>query len=103
MIASNIDQSATGLENWLAANHTSPSEAALRNERLELLATALQELPEDQRKIVLLARIRELPLQQIADATGRTLPAVAGLLRRGIARLRELMERSGNQEGPGEP
>ena len=91
-LSASIDQSAAGLENWLAADHTSPSMAAERNEHLLHLANALAELPEEQREVVILKHIRDRTLQQIADESGRTVPAVAGLLRRGLAKLREILE-----------
>ncbi len=91
-LSAGIDQSAAGLENWLAADHTSPSMAAERNEHLLHLANALAELPEEQREVVILKHLRDRTLQQIADESGRTVPAVAGLLRRGLAKLREILE-----------
>jgi RNA polymerase sigma-70 factor (ECF subfamily) len=91
-LSADIDQSAAGLENWLAADHTSPSMAAERNEHLLHLTNALTELPVEQREVVILKHIRERTLQQIADESGRTVPAVAGLLRRGLAKLREILE-----------
>jgi len=91
-LSADIEQSAGGLENWLAADHTSPSMAAERNEHLLHLANALAELPDEQREVVILKHIRDRKLQQIADESGRTVPAVAGLLRRGLAKLREIPE-----------
>ncbi len=90
-IAGEIAQSAVGLENWLQADHTSPSMAAQKHEQLILLANALMELPDDQREVVIFKHLRDFTLQQIAEETDRTVPAVAGLLRRGLARLREVL------------
>jgi RNA polymerase sigma-70 factor (ECF subfamily) len=41
--------SSVRLADWVAAEHTSPSERADRNERFEKLASALAELPDAQR------------------------------------------------------
>ena len=90
--AVDIDQSAAGLENWLAADHTSPSMAAERNEEILRLADALLQLPEDQREAVILKHLKNLPLQQIAEQTNRTTASVAGLLRRGLAQLRTILD-----------
>jgi RNA polymerase sigma-70 factor (ECF subfamily) len=68
--------------------------AASKNEQLLLLADALLELPVDQREVVILKHLRNRPLQQIADETGRTTASVAGLLRRGLAQLRQILERT---------
>lgn len=95
--AADIDQSAAGLEQWLAADQTSPSRAAARNEELLQLANALLVLPLDQREVVILKHLRDQPLQQIADDTGRSTASVAGLLRRGLAKLREMLEPSERQ------
>lgn len=60
------------------------------------LAFALMELPVDQREVVILQHLRDRSLQQIADETGRTTASVAGLLRRGLAQLRQILERTDN-------
>ena len=60
-----------------------------RRERAEVLTAALERLPEDQRNVILARHCRGLGLQEIAEETGRTTAAVAGLLRRGLAVLRE--------------
>lgn len=100
-IAADIDQSATGLENWLAADQSSPSLAAMRNEELLHLADALLQLPLDQREVVTMKHLRDRTLQSIADDTGRTTASVAGLLRRGLARLRVILEQSHDPERAG--
>lgn len=92
-LAADVNQSATGMEQWLVADQTSPSMAAQRNEQLLHLANSLLALPVDQREVVILKHLRERTLQQIAEETQRSVPAVAGLLRRGLATLREVMEK----------
>jgi RNA polymerase sigma-70 factor (ECF subfamily) len=87
-----LNQSAVGMEQWLVADQTSPSMAAQRNEQLLHLANSLLALPVDQREVIILKHLRERTLQQIAEETQRTVPAVAGLLRRGLATLREVMD-----------
>jgi RNA polymerase sigma-70 factor (subfamily 1) len=83
-----LDHSASGLAGWLAADQTSPSQAAMRNEELLRLADALTALPEPQREVVVLKHLRGWPLEQIAKHIGRSVPAVASLLRRGLEELR---------------
>jgi RNA polymerase sigma-70 factor (ECF subfamily) len=48
LLESGVDASAAGLQACLAADQTSPSLAAVRNERLLLLADALVQLPAEQ-------------------------------------------------------
>ena len=86
-----MQQSSARLEAWLAAEQSSPSEVAARQEQLLRLARALAQLPEDQRTAVELHHLRDGPVAEIARRMGRTEAAVAGLLRRGLKRLRELM------------
>ena len=62
--------------------------ASLEAERALAL---MGQLNDDQRTVVSLRIIGDLSLQQTADVTGKTVPAVKQLQRRGLARLRELM------------
>lgn len=88
-VAVDLKQSAVGIEAFLAAEQTSPSMAASRNEEMLKLAKGLEQIPEDAREVIVLKHLQNKSLQEIADTTGRTVPSVAGLLRRGLARLRE--------------
>src|SRR5436309_2967084 len=87
-LEADLDQSSGGLAAWLAADQTSPSQAAQRNEELLKLADALADLPEPMREVVILKHCRGQTLQQIADHLGKTVPSVASLLRRGLEALR---------------
>src|SRR6516165_373199 len=87
-LEADLDRSASGLAGWLAADQTSPSQAAVRNEELLHLADALAALPESQREVVVLKHLRAWTLQRIAEHLGRTVPSVASLLRRGLEELR---------------
>src|SRR5439155_401675 len=51
-LEADLDQSSSGLAGWLAADQTSPSQAAARNEQLLRLADALADLPDPQRDVV---------------------------------------------------
>jgi RNA polymerase sigma-70 factor (ECF subfamily) len=87
-----LDRSSSGLAAWLAADQTSPSRAAQRNEELLALADALADLPELMRDVVILKHCGGRTMQQIADQLGKTVPAVASLLRRGLATLRQRLQ-----------
>ena len=87
-LQSALDQSSAGLEEFLAADLTSPSERIDRQERLVRLADALAKLPEDQRNAVELKHLQGLSLVEAAGRMGRSVPAVAGLLQRGLKALR---------------
>jgi RNA polymerase sigma-70 factor (ECF subfamily) len=87
-LEADLDRSASGMTGWLAADQTSPSQAAERNEELLRLADALTALAEPQREVIVLKHLRGWPLQRIADHLGRSVPAIASLLRRGLEELR---------------
>jgi RNA polymerase sigma-70 factor (subfamily 1) len=87
-----LDDSAARLERFLAAEQTSPSQKVIRGEDAEKLAAALAQLPDDQRTAVILKHFHEQSLAEIAEKLERSTLAVAGLLKRGLKKLRELMD-----------
>jgi RNA polymerase sigma-70 factor (ECF subfamily) len=86
-----LEASSSRLEALLAAGPSSPSQQALRQEQLLGLAVALAQLPEDQRTAVELKHLQGRSVAGIARQMQRSRAAVAGLLRRGLERLRELL------------
>ena len=91
-----LDASSSRIEGWLAAQQSSPSQRAMRNEELLRLADALAQLPDDQRRALELHHLKGLALVEIAAEMGRNKGAVAALLFRGLKRLRELMSEKRN-------
>ena len=87
-----LEASSCRLEAWLAADQSSPSERACKREQTAALAEAVASLPADQREVVLLKHCQGLPLAEIAAQLGRSPASVAGLLRRGLQRLREILD-----------
>ena len=90
-----LDQSSVRLELWLEAVQTAPIDRVDKNEQLLRLAAALAQLPEPQRMAIELHHLEGLPLAEAARQLERTEPSVAGLLRRGLAELREKLEKGG--------
>lgn len=86
-----LEQSASRLQLLLTADQTSPSHGAVRSEEAVRLAKALHQLPDDQRRVVELHHLQGISVSEVAELVGRSRPAVAGLLFRGLNRLRELM------------
>ncbi|HEY7428508.1 MAG TPA: sigma-70 family RNA polymerase sigma factor, partial [Gemmataceae bacterium] len=77
-LEADLTGSFAGLDELLAAQQTSPSERAVRNEDLTRLAEALEQLPPDQREVVTLKHLVGLTLAQISERLGRSSEAVAG-------------------------
>ena len=86
-----VEQSSAKLQSILAAAHSSPSQRAVRNEDLLRLADALTGLPEFQREAIVLHHLQGCSLSETARSLGKTDAAVAGLLHRGLQKLREVM------------
>jgi RNA polymerase sigma-70 factor (ECF subfamily) len=95
-LEASLEDSSGRLEHWLAAAEASPGELAERNDQLLTLATALTRLPEDQREALLLRYYHGLALADIGARLGRTRPAVASLLRRGLQHLRQAFAEPGD-------
>ena len=90
-LAVSIEGSSCQIE-ALAAQQSSPSERPVRHENMLRLAAALLQLPEDQRQAVELKHLQGLSVADIAGLLKRSETAVGGLLRRGMTRLRDLLE-----------
>jgi len=91
-LADRLEQSSQCLEKFLAIDQTSPSQQVIRNEQAEKLAAALAQLPDDQRTAVIQKHFHGESLAAIAAEMDRSTLAVAGLLKRGLKKLRTLME-----------
>jgi RNA polymerase sigma-70 factor (ECF subfamily) len=88
-----VEQSSLRLAGMLATPDSSPSQRAVRDEELLRLADALTQLPEAQREAIVLHHLQGYTLVETASHLDRTDAAVAGLLHRGLKKLRELMTR----------
>jgi RNA polymerase sigma-70 factor (ECF subfamily) len=90
-----LDDSSHRLDMLLAADQSSPSQQAVRNEQLLRLAEALAQLPEDQRRAVELHHLQGHSLAEVADRMGRSKSAVGSLLFRGLENLRGRLQTEG--------
>ena len=86
-----LAESSARLASWLAADQSSPSQRAMRNEQELRLADALAALPDVQREAIVLHYWQGCTLAQTAEQLGRSPASVAGLLQRGLKTLRELL------------
>ncbi|MEM7455742.1 MAG: sigma-70 family RNA polymerase sigma factor [Planctomycetota bacterium] len=90
-IHQSINASSRRLQSWLAHNDPSPSQNAQINERLIELCAAMESLPDDQREAVRLHYCDDLKLKEIAGHMERSIDSVAGLLKRGLEKLRTIL------------
>lgn len=93
-IRESLEKSSLRLEALLAAENTSPSGKAEYEERLIQLADAFAKLADDERTALELRYLSEpaWSLAQIAEHLNRpSAKAVAGLLARGLEKLREVL------------
>ncbi len=86
-----LEESSARMEAWLADGQSSPEQKAERNEELLHLANSLATLPEDQRQALELHHLKGLTLAEVGGVMGRSKEAVAGLLFRGIKRIRQCL------------
>ena len=87
-----LAQSSVRLADWLAADHTSPSERAERNERFERLAHALAGLPDAQRIAVEMRYLQKLKVSEMAALMNRNENAVSQLIHRAVTALRGVLD-----------
>lgn len=78
-----------GLVKDLMHPSVTPAKAIRRRERFERLESALDQLSKDHREVIILARVRELPIKEIAKRMGRSPDAVSMLLLRALQSLRK--------------
>jgi RNA polymerase sigma-70 factor (ECF subfamily) len=79
----------------LVGSTTTPSRAAARAEVSVIVDEALADLPADYAKAIRLYDLEGLPIEEVAQAFGRSHGAVHMLRARALDRLRELLGRAG--------
>lgn len=86
-----LADSAAPIEAFLTARELSPSQPAERHELLLRITAAIDQLPDDQRDIVIRRDLHGATVAEIAAQLGCTPKAVAGLVLRGRRQLRKLL------------
>jgi RNA polymerase sigma-70 factor (ECF subfamily) len=84
-----MDSSSARMERFLIDHQPMPGQQAEHQELLLRLAAAMEQLPEDQRDVLVHYYFLGSTVEQIASRLGRTRKAVAGLLYRGRRQLRQ--------------
>jgi RNA polymerase sigma-70 factor (ECF subfamily) len=86
-----LEASSARLEAWLARAESTPGRRVARQEQLARLAAALLELPEEQRRAIELHHMHGMSLANVGGSLDRSREAVAGLIYRGLKKLRGLL------------
>ena len=86
-----FQDSSARLEALVSPSSSSPSARAMRLEEIVRLGAALAQLPDDQRAAVEFHHLHGCAVAETAGHLGKTERAVAGLLRRGLHKLRQLL------------
>lgn len=73
------------------AQTATPSQRVIQGERALQIASAIDQLPDSQRIAVRMRHLEGMKLEEIAEHLDRSLSATAGLIKRGISTLRELL------------
>jgi RNA polymerase sigma-70 factor (ECF subfamily) len=96
-----LEDSSARLEVWLSRADSTPSRHLVRQEQLTRLADALARLPDDQRQAIELHHLQGLSLAEVGGQLGRSREAVAGLVFRGLKKLRGFLaeKRGGDCHG----
>ena len=87
-LEASINGSSCRIDAFLSGGESSPSARADRNEQIARLAAALGELPEAQREAIIWHYFHGCTLAETGEHLGRSGPAVAGLVHRGLKALR---------------
>jgi RNA polymerase sigma-70 factor, ECF subfamily len=85
------DTSRSLIDRRLIAPQSSPSQQAARHERAELLAEALETLPEAYRQVIVLRNLEGLSFAEVAARMGRTEDSVKNIWLRALNRLRRML------------
>lgn len=91
IIDQNPNDSATLVWHDIAAEQSSCGGSIFRGEAALQLASAFEQLPDEQRLAVELRYLGQQSLISIAEYMGKTTGAVAGLIRRGVENLKNIV------------
>jgi RNA polymerase sigma-70 factor (ECF subfamily) len=86
-----VAETSRKLGDWLAAEQSTPSQHAIKEEEKLRVLEALSQLPEHERESLVLQQYHGWKLREIAEHLKCTTNAVAGYQARGRERLRKLL------------
>jgi RNA polymerase sigma-70 factor (subfamily 1) len=87
-----VEESSRRLDGWVAGDDTGPVQKAESHERAQRVAAAVEQLDEAQRDAIVLHFWQGRSVAEVAQELNRSPAAVAGLLHRGIKKLRASLQ-----------
>ncbi|MFB3902104.1 MAG: RNA polymerase sigma factor [Acidobacteriota bacterium] len=90
----------SGAGDQLAGNHPLPEEVFLKREEVELIRTALAQLPAEKRELLILARYQQLKYQEIAEILDCEVGTVKARVFRALEELASAFENLANIRVP---
>jgi RNA polymerase sigma-70 factor (ECF subfamily) len=89
-----LNRSSARLEVWIQDSSLGPAERAEREDELDRIAKAINDLPEDQRTAFELFYIHECPVKEIGQRMDRTTNAAGALIQRAVKAIRKRLNES---------
>lgn len=86
-----LSESSLRLEHWVASERPAPQDDVQRLEKVLELAEAVERLPPAQRDAIVLHYMHGMKVAEVAQQLERTPAAAAGLVHRGLKRLRRIL------------
>ena len=83
-----LDRSSRALDRGLVSEQSTPSQRAARREQAVVLAAALDKLPKDYRRVLVLRNLKGLKFPEVARRMGRTIKSVEHLWARAVLEFR---------------
>ena len=91
-IEDSLANSSMSIQRALSDQEATPSELASMKEQTVLLGSAIEDLPDHYRTVILLRNVEGLKYEEIATETGRSIDSVKKIWVRALAQLQECME-----------
>jgi RNA polymerase sigma-70 factor, ECF subfamily len=89
-----LERSSARFEQWLCDPSLGPDGRAQKEDQIDEIAQAINDVPEDQRTAVELFYFHDVPVKEIAQQLGRSHNAAGALIRRGAEAIRKRLSDS---------
>lgn len=86
-----VDSDNNDIFEWLQASEDSPEQKMIRQQSHTKVHNMLQQLPEEQREVIVLRHFGDLSFKEIAEATNCSINTALGRMRYGLINLRRMM------------